>query len=246
MNIDTAMILAGGLGTRFKEYTKDIPKPMIKANGKPLLVHIINFYKSHGVKNIIVLAGYKIEIIHDYFKANGDQLSTDENTYIFNKEVEIKIVDTGKETMTGGRIKKGFEHVKNNFSYLTYGDGIANVDLEKLKEFHNKFSPIVTLTAVRPPARFGSLDIENEKVIAFNEKQQSNEGWINGGFFILDKAVVNYIDNDKQSFEKEPLSKLSKENKLNAYKHTGLFRPVDTIRELEILERELENNDFNF
>ena len=246
MNIDTAMILSGGLGTRFKEYTKDIPKPMIKANGQPLLIHIINFYKSYGVKNIIVLAGYKIENIHDYFKTNGNQLFSDENTYSFNEEMKIKIVDTGKDTMTGGRIKKGFKYVKNNFSYLTYGDGIANVDLMKLKDFHKKFSPIVTLTAVRPPARFGSLDIENEKVIAFNEKKQANEGWINGGFFILDKTVVNYIDNDNQSFEKEPLSKLSKENKLNAYKHNGLFRPVDTIRELEILERELENNDFDF
>jgi glucose-1-phosphate cytidylyltransferase len=129
---------------------------------------------------------------------------------------------------------------------LTYGDGIANVDLNKLYKFHQKHNPIATLTAVRPPARFGSLELDNEKVVAFNEKNQSNEGWINGGFFILNKEVKEYIENDNQAFEKEPLTKLSNKRELAAFKHHGLFRPVDTIRELEILESELRENEFNF
>jgi len=148
--------------------------------------------------------------------------------------------------LTGGRIKKGLEYIEGDLTYLTYGDGISNVNLVKLYEFHKIHNPIVTLTAVRPPARFGSLELKNEKVVAFNEKKQSNEGWINGGFFILNSKVKKYIENDNQAFEKEPLTNLSSEGELAAYKHYGLFRPVDTIRELEILESELKENEFNF
>lgn len=245
MEINTAMILAGGFGTRFKEYTNKIPKPMIKANGYPLLVHIINFYKGYGVKRILILGGYKIDVINKYFKSEGTQLSSRNNIFSFN-DIEVIILDTGENTMTGGRVKKGISYLNTNYSYMTYGDGIANVNLNKLKNFHAKFKPIVTLTAVRPPARFGSLDIKDEKITSFNEKKQSKEGWINGGFFILNYEVINYIDNDGQSFEKEPLTRLAKEKKLNAFKHFGLFRPVDTIRELEILENELSTNEFNF
>ena len=246
MGIETAMILAGGLGTRFKEYTKDIPKPMINANGVPLLVHIINFYATFDVKKIYVLAGYKKEIIYDYFNKNGTQISQEEQIYSFDSDVTVHIIDTGDDTLTGGRIKKGLEYIEGNLTHLTYGDGISNVDLGKLYEFHKIHNPIVTLTAVRPPARFGSLELKNEKVIAFNEKKQSNEGWINGGFFILNNEVKKYIQNDNQAFEKEPLTNLANEGELVAYKHHGLFRPVDTIRELEILESELKENEFNF
>lgn len=245
MEINTAMILAGGFGTRFKEYTNKIPKPMIKANGYPLLVHIINFYKGYGVSRILILGGYKIDVISKYFNSEGTQLSSRNNIFSFN-DIEVIILDTGENTMTGGRVKKGLTYLNTNYSYMTYGDGIANVNLNKLKNFHKKFKPIVTLTAVRPPARFGSLDIKDEKITSFNEKKQSKEGWINGGFFILNYEVINYIDNDSQSFEKEPLTRLANEKKLNAFKHYGLFRPVDTIRELEILENELSTNEFNF
>jgi glucose-1-phosphate cytidylyltransferase len=246
MGIESAMILAGGLGTRFKEYTKDIPKPMVKANGVPLLIHIINFYKTFGVKKFYILAGYKKEIIYDYFNENETQISKEDQIYDCGNNVNIQIIDTGDHTLTGGRIKKGLEYIDENLTYLTYGDGISNVDLNKLYEFHVKQNPIATLTAVRPPARFGSLDLDGEKVAAFNEKNQTNEGWINGGFFILNKEVKKYIDNDNQAFEKEPLTKLANERKLAAFKHHGLFRPVDTIRELEILESELKENEFNF
>lgn len=246
MDIETAMILAGGLGTRFKEYTKDIPKPMIKANGAPLLIHIINFYMTFGVKKVYILAGYKKEIIYDYFNQNGTKVSKEEHIYSFGNDVNVQVIDTGDDTLTGGRIKKGLDYLEGNQTHLTYGDGIANVDLNKLYKFHQKHNPIATLTAVRPPARFGSLELDNEKVVAFNEKNQSNEGWINGGFFILNKQVKEYIENDNQAFEKEPLTKLSNKRELAAFKHHGLFRPVDTIRELEILESELRENEFNF
>ena len=229
MGIETAMILAGGLGTRFKEYTKDIPKPMVNANGVPLLVHIINFYITFDVKKIY-----------------GIQISKEEHIYSFGNDVNVQVIDTGDDTLTGGRIKKGLDYLEGNQTHLTYGDGIANVDLNKLYKFHQKHNPIATLTAVRPPARFGSLELDNEKVVAFNEKNQSNEGWINGGFFILNKEVKEYIENDNQAFEKEPLTKLSNKRELAAFKHHGLFRPVDTIRELEILESELRENEFNF
>jgi len=246
MRIDTAMILAGGLGTRFKEYTKDIPKPMIEANGIPLLVHIIKFYESQGVEKIFILAGYKKEIIYKYFETHGSRISSEENVYTFSKNLTIHVLNTGDNTLTAGRIKKGLEHTNGELTFLTYGDGLSNVNLKNLYKFHIEHNPIVTLTAVRPPARFGSLEMKNEKVVAFNEKKYSNEGWINGGFFILNKSVNEYIEGDNQSFEKEPLSKIASENKLIAYKHEGLFRPVDTIRELEILEAELKANEFGF
>jgi glucose-1-phosphate cytidylyltransferase len=219
---------------------------MVKANGVPLLVHIINFYITFDVKKIYVLAGYKKEIIYDYFNLNGIQISKEEHIYSFGNDVNVQVIDTGDDTLTGGRIKKGLDYLEGNQTHLTYGDGIANVDLNKLYKFHQKHNPIATLTAVRPPARFGSLELDNEKVVAFNEKNQSNEGWINGGFFILNKEVKEYIENDNQAFEKEPLTKLSNKRELAAFKHHGLFRPVDTIRELEILESELRENEFNF
>ena len=246
MNIDTAMILAGGLGTRFKEYTKDIPKPMIDANGMPLLIHIMGIYEKFGIHNFVILAGYKKNIIEDFFVQNGTLLDKEENYYSYGSKSEVKILDTGIETMTGGRVKKGLNYIKSEICFLTYGDGIANVNLNDLATFHNNLSSLATLTAVRPPARFGSIEIKEEKVIEFNEKNQSNEGWINGGFFVLNKEVSKYIDKDSQAFENEPLSKLANNNELNAFKHNGLFRPVDTIRELEILEAELKNNDFKF
>ena len=240
------MILAGGKGTRFAEYTDKIPKPMILANGKPLLDHIISIYSKYEIKNVIVLAGYKIEKIVEHYDNVSERISDDEYKYLLQNNTEVTILDSGLDTMTGGRVRKGIDYLNEENFYLTYGDGIADVNLEELTDFHNKQKTTATVTAVRPPARFGSLEIENEKVVAFNEKKYSNEGWINGGFFILNKSVKEYINEGNQSFEKEPLSKISNENKLIAYKHEGLFRPVDTIRELEILEAELKANEFDF
>ena len=247
MKIQTAMILAGGLGTRFKEYTQDIPKPMIEANGTPLLIHIIRIYLNFNIKNFVILAGYKKNIIESYFEENYKKLSEVDHIYEFENSSIVTILETGDETMTGGRIKKGFDYLNEEEAFLTYGDGIANIDIDTQVKEHYKYKPLATLTAVRPPARFGSLKIMENKVTQFNEKNhQSDDGWINGGFFILNSEVVNFIEDTSEAFEKAPLEKISEIGKLNAYKHRGLFRPVDTIRELEILETELTNNDFGF
>lgn len=246
MEIKSAMILAGGLGTRFKEYTEEIPKPMIKANNKPLLLHVSNIFSNYDVNNIYILGGYKINSIIEYFDENFKPLSQDENVYCDEAGIKYYILDTGVETMTGGRIKQGFEVSGDSSSFVTYGDGVANVDIKSLYNFYKNKSSIATLTAVRPPARFGSLNLEGSNVKQFNEKNQSDEGWINGGFFALSKEICEYIPSDSVPFEKEPLERLSSEGLLSAYKHAGLFRPVDTIRELELLEEELDNNAFGF
>ena len=241
-NLESLMILAGGRGTRFKEYTEEIPKPMIQANGRPLLLHIIDLYKKFDIKNVVILAGYKKEVISDYFLENSTPVDLKQNIYLYDQKVNITILDTGLDTMTGGRIKQGAELIDEDMFYMTYGDGIANVDIEKLTNFHISNKAKATLTAVRPPARFGSLDLENDNVIKFGEKDSTNEGWINGGYFVLNKDIVNYIDNLDSVFEKEPLEKVALEGKLFAYKHELFWQCVDTIRELEILEAALRNN----
>jgi glucose-1-phosphate cytidylyltransferase len=233
MKIKTLLILAGGRGTRFKELTDSIPKPMIKANGYPLIHYIINHYANFGVNEIVILAGYKKEIIEDYF------LKKDPKNY--SPKLKIKVLDTGIETGTGGRIKMGIENLENQHFYLTYGDGIANVDIKSLTNFHFENETLGTVTAVRPPARFGSLTIEGNYVLTFSEKNQVDEGYINGGFFILNKNIKNYINSDSEPFEQGPLRKMASNGELKAFKHNGYWRPVDTIRELEILEKDLKN-----
>mgnify|MGYP000846952876 FL=1 len=230
------MILAGGRGTRFKEYTEKIPKPMIEALGKPLLIHIIEIYKKFNVTNIIILGGYKNEIIVDYFARNYETLNQDTKKYIYDENITVTVLDTGLDTMTGGRIKKGMEHIDEDSFYVTYGDGIADVDISKLTKFHIKNRATATLTAVRPPARFGSLDLEGEKVIKFGEKENTNEGWINGGYFVLNKEIGKIIDGNNSIFEKEPLEEVANKGGLYAYKHNSFWQCCDTIRELEILE----------
>tara|TARA_Y100000389_G_C17459452_1_gene520589 strand:+ start:932 stop:1636 length:705 start_codon:yes stop_codon:yes gene_type:complete len=233
------MILAGGRGTRFKEYTEDIPKPMIEALGKPLLLHIIDFYREFQITNVIILAGYKKEIITNYFLNTCEE--NDKNCFTY-KNLEIKIVDTGLNTMTGGRILKGLDFVNDENFYLTYGDGLSDVDINELTKFHISNKSIATLTAVRPPARFGSLDLEENKVIKFGEKSNTTEGWINGGFFVLNKNIKKFIDmTDDCVFEKKPLEELANQKMLYAFKHYGFWQCVDTIRELEILEAKLSN-----
>jgi glucose-1-phosphate cytidylyltransferase len=224
MKINTALILAGGRGTRFKEQTETIPKPMIKANGKPLLDYIINSYSIFGVKKIIILGGYKQEVIYDYYKKL------------------VKILDTGVETGTAGRVKAGIKEIDENFFYLTYGDGIANVDIKKLTIFHFNSNAIGTVTAVRPPARFGSLKLNKDYVTDFAEKDLASEGYINGGFFVFSKELDKYLIDINEPLEQQPLKQLAANNNLRAYKHSGYWRPVDTIRELEILENDLNEN----
>ena len=222
------IILAGGLGTRLAEYTDKIPKPMVNIGKKPILTHIMNFYKSYGYEEFIIAAGYKKEIIKDYFKKNT-----------FN-EWNIKVVDTGINTMTGGRIKRLEKYLNRDTFMLTYGDGLSNVNIKKLLKYHKKNKKIGTLTAVRPPARFGAIKILKNKVSYFKEKSRLDEGWINGGFFVLEPTIFKYIKGDKTFFEKEPLQKISKSNQLYAYKHKGFWQCMDTLRDKEILEKKLK------
>ena len=222
------VILAGGKGSRISEISKNIPKPMIKILGKPIIIKIMQHYSKFGFKDFIIAAGCKKEIIKDYFKKNT-----------FN-EWNIKVVDTGINTMTGGRIKRLEKYLNRDTFMLTYGDGLSNVNIKKLLKYHKKNKKIGTLTAVRPPARFGAIKILKNKVSYFKEKSRLDEGWINGGFFVLEPTIFKYIKGDKTFFEKEPLQKISKSNQLYAYKHKGFWQCMDTLRDKEILEKKLK------
>ena len=237
----SVMILAGGKGTRFKEYTDEIPKPMIPANGKPLLIHILNIYKKYGIENCIILAGYKKNVIQDYFEDNFAKHSDSSTTFVDSDNLKVTVLDTGEETMTGGRLKQGIEYLGDEQFYLTYGDGIADVNITELTKFHIVNEAKVTLTAVRPPARFGSLELDKNLVMKFGEKDNTNEGWINGGFFVINKDIISYLDSSDTIFEREPLESIARDNNLYAYKHDSFWQCVDTIRELEILEAALKN-----
>jgi glucose-1-phosphate cytidylyltransferase len=240
-----AVILAGGLGTRLSEKTQDRPKPMVEIGGKPMLWHILNLYSSHGVNEFIIALGYLGSVIKDYF-LNFFSMNNDISLDLSNGQVivhqgrqpdwKIHLVDTGLHTMTGGRLKRLKEWVGNNTFMMTYGDGLADVDLSALLEFHKKHRKLATVTAVRPPARFGSLIFEGDSVRAFSEKPQTGEGWINGGFFILEPEVLNYIEGDDTPWELTPLENLAREGELSAYRHHGFWQPMDTLREQKQLE----------
>ena len=218
------VILAGGLGTRLSEYTNTIPKPMLRVNGKPLIVHIMKNYAKYGYKDFYIATGYKSEIIKEHFKKKN---------YNFN----IKLINTGRNTMTGGRLKRLTKYLSNERFMLTYGDGLSDINVKKLINFHKKNKKIVTLTAVRPPARFGVLKLKKNLVTYFKEKSKLDEGWINGGFFVMEPEFLKYIKNDQTFLEKEPLEKICKKKMLNAYKHTGFWQCVDTKRDLEKIRK---------
>lgn len=237
------LILAGGKGTRFREETSFKPKPMIEINKKPMVEHIINHYRFYGLRNFTILAGIKIEYIVEYFQKKYTSLG--ENMFRYH-DSKVLILDTGKETMTGGRVKRGIEVINDENFMLTYGDGISDVNIKDLMSFYYKNSFQAVVTAVRPPARFGRLKIEHESVIEFGEKNQADEGWINGGFFVLSSKIKSYIKDDSTVFEKEPLENLAKEGKLGAFVHDGFWQPVDTIREKEILENKFVENQPNW
>ena len=225
------IILAGGLGSRISEYTKTIPKPMIKIGNKPMVLHIMEHFSRFGHKDFYIAAGYKSNVIKKFFK----------NKF---KKWNINIIETGKNTMTGGRLKKLKKYLKNETFLMTYGDGVSNVNIKKLIKFHKKKKKLVTITAVRPPARFGVLKIKNDKVIYFKEKSKLDEGWINGGFFVMESTFLNYIDNDKTFLEREPLEKVLKKKQLNAYKHHGFWQCMDTKRDKDNLEKIFKNKKF--
>lgn len=223
------IILAGGLGTRISEYTKSIPKPMIKINNLPILVHIMEHFARFGLKDFLIATGYKGKVIEKYFIKNK---YTDWN---------VEVVPTGKNVMTGGRLKrlqKKLQYEENFF--LTYGDGLSNINLRKLILFHTKHKKIATLSAVRPPARFGFIKLNKNKINYFKEKSSIDEGWINGGFMILNKKIFRYLKGDHTYLEKEPLERLSNKGQLYAFKHEGFWQCMDTLRDKEILEKSIK------
>lgn len=222
------VILAGGLGTRISEYTKVIPKPMIKVVGKPIIHRIIDHFISYGHKEFYIATGYKGNLIKKYFKSCK-----------FNKNIKVNCIDTGNKTMTGGRVKRLKKYLDENF-LLTYGDGLSNVNLDKLIKFHNKKKKLVTITAVRPPARFGAIKIIKDKVEYFREKNNLDSGWINGGFFVVNPIFLNFISGDNTYLEQEPFKKITKKHQLVAFKHTGFWQCMDTLRDKEILEKKIK------
>ena len=218
------IILAGGLGTRLSEYTKTIPKPMVRIGNKPLIIHIMKHYFKYGYKDFYVALGYKSKVIKEYFK---------KNKFRWN----INLIETGKSTMTGGRLKRLRKFINDETFMLTYGDGVSNINLKKLTKFHKKNKKLVTMTAVRPPARFGALKIIGNKVKFFKEKSSLDEGWINGGFFVIEPRFLNYIKGDKTFLERFPLENAARKNQLVAYKHNGFWHCMDTKRDKENLEK---------
>jgi glucose-1-phosphate cytidylyltransferase len=237
-------ILAGGVGSRLAEETEVRPKPMVEIGGRPILWHIMQHYAHHGFKDFHVALGYKGDDIKKYFveySAIRGDLAVDLRTGGVHSRGErpdwrVHLVETGLKTNTGGRIKRLGPHMGNETFMLTWGDGVSDVDIKSLLAFHRSHGKLATLTAVRPPARFGYLEMESDRIIEFSEKNQLKEGWINGAFFVLEPQVLDYIDGDETLFEKEPLERLAREGQLMAYRHTGFWQCMDTLREKQILE----------
>ena len=223
------VILAGGFGTRISEYTKTIPKPMIPINKIPILIRLINHYKKYRFNEFYIALGYKSNVIKDYFKKKKI------------KNCKINLIDTGLNTMTGGRLKRLTKYLENETFMMTYGDGLSNVNLNKLIKFHNQYKKTMTLTAVRPPARFGAIKIKGNSVKYFKEKSTLDEGWINGGFFVMEPEVFKYIKNDKTYLERSPMESIANQGELIAYKHYGFWQCMDTLRDKEILEKKYKN-----
>lgn len=217
------IILAGGLGTRLPEYTDAIPKPMVRIGNRPILWHIMNLYSRYNHKDFIIALGYKGDVIKKYFSQNS-------------QDWNVNLVDTGQKTMTGGRLKRLEKLVGKETFMLTYGDGVANINFDELLNFHRKHGKLVTVTAVRPPARFGSIQLKDEQVVSFKEKSQLDVGWINGGFFVIEPEFFSFIKEDQTYLEKEPLEQVAKKGELFAYKHSGFWQCMDTKRDRDSLE----------
>lgn len=242
-----AVILAGGLGTRIAEESDSKPKPMVEIGGRPLLWHIMKIYSHHGIRDFVVCLGYKGYVIKEfffnYYRHMSDMsinLSTGEHQIINNhaEDWRITLIDTGQETMTGGRLKRAAPYLDNESFCLTYGDGLSDIDITAEITFHKNQRKLATVAAVQPPGRFGVLNIDpTQKVTSFEEKPSDEIGWINGGFFVLEPPVMEYIEDDTTSWEREPLANLAKDGGLAAFKHTGYWQPCDTLRD----KRELEN-----
>jgi glucose-1-phosphate cytidylyltransferase len=240
------VILCGGMGTRLREETEYRPKPMIEIGEKPILWHIIKMYSSYGFNDFLICLGYKGYVIKEYF-SNYFLHQSDVTMDLGKNKMEvhdshaeqwrITLVDTGLNTMTGGRIKRIKKYVGNDAFMLTYGDGVADINLNRLLAFHKSHGRTATITAVQPSGRFGALDMdENDRVISFKEKPKGDNAWINGGFFVLESKIFDYIEGDRTVWEREPLEYLAKEGELAAYRHTGFWQPMDTLRDKNQLD----------
>lgn len=241
-----AVILAGGLGTRISEETHLKPKPMIEIGGKPILWHIMKLYSGHGVNDFVICCGYKGYVIKEYFANYFLHMSDvtfdmqDNRMEVHQRKAEpwrVTLLDTGDETLTGGRLKRVAEYVKNEKSFcFTYGDGLADVNVSALIDFHSLHGKHATVTAVQPPGRYGALDLQGSEVKGFVEKPKGDGGWINGGFFVLSPACLEYVQDDATSWENEPLMRLAAEGSLQAFEHSGFWQPMDTLRDRNYLE----------
>ncbi|MDX7991991.1 glucose-1-phosphate cytidylyltransferase [Xenorhabdus littoralis] len=241
-----AVILAGGLGTRISEETVVKPKPMVEIGGKPILWHIMKMYSAHGINDFIICCGYKGYVIKEYF-ANYFLHMSDVTFHMAENRMEVHekraepwnvtLVDTGDTSMTGGRLKRVADYVKDDDAFLfTYGDGVADVDIQATIDFHRSHKKLATLTATFPPGRFGALDIQDKQIRSFKEKPKGDGAMINGGFFVLNPKVIDLIDNDATTWEQEPLMALAEQGELMAYEHTGFWQPMDTLRDKHYLE----------
>ena len=240
-----AVILAGGLGTRLAEETSARPKPMVEIGGKPILWHVMKIYSHHGINDFIVCLGYKGYLIKEYFANYFLHMSdvtfdmAHNRMEVHEKYVEpwrVTLVDTGEETLTGGRLRRVRSYLGSEDFCFTYGDGVSDVDIGKLVAFHQQEKRLATMTAAQPPGRFGAIHLEGDRITSFVEKPVGDGGWINGGFFVLSPKVVDYIDGDLVSWEREPLERLARAGQLNAFKHDGFWRPMDTLRDKNDLE----------
>jgi glucose-1-phosphate cytidylyltransferase len=240
-----AVILAGGLGTRLSEETVSRPKPMVEIGGKPILWHIMKIYSSHGIDDFIICLGYKGYMIKEYFSnyllhnsnvvfdfAN-DRIETLQNK---TEPWRVSLIDTGYETLTGGRLRRVQDYLGDDDFCFTYGDGVGDVDIASLIRFHRSHGKLATLTATQPPGRFGALNLDGNAIRSFKEKPVDDGGWVNGGFFVLSPKVVDYIDGDLTMWEREPLESLAADGELQAYLHRGFWQPMDTLRDKQHLE----------
>ena len=246
------VILSGGFGTRISEYTTVIPKPMIPINGKPIIEHIMEIYSKYGFKDFYLALGYKANVIKEYFY-NYEILNSNFKVDFKNRSVTpykkqekdwtVNLIDTGENTMTGGRLKRLKDYIKDDTFLLTYGDAVTNLDINEVIKFHYSHGKMITVTGVRPPARFGELTInEKNEVLEFKEKPNINEGWINGGFFVIEPRFLDYINGDNCILEKEPLERAAKSKELVAYLHDGFWHCIDTKRDKDNLEEIMKNN----
>ena len=247
-----AVILAGGLGTRISEESYLKPKPMIEIGGHPILWHIMKIYSNHGINEFIICLGYKGYIIKEYF-SNYFLHTSDVTFNLQGNDVEIHrryaepwqvtLIDTGENTMTGGRLKRVERYLNNESFCFTYGDGVSDVNISEVIDFHKKNGRKATVTAIQPPGRYGALDIQDNIIKRFQEKPAGDGAWVNGGFFVLEPSVIDYIDNDATVWEEEPLKAMARDGELAVYKHGGFWQSMDTLREKNLLERLWQSNN---